>query len=80
MQKVLHYDALGAAASVALTAVHVHLLWWPIHARAASATGGVTLHLTVVSSDLADNVIKSLLDIESRLGGGLNELAAEIAC
>lgn len=76
----LHDDALGAAASLLLAAVHVHLFGGAVRARVAAAAGGVALHLAVVSSDLSYNVVEGPLDIETGLGRGLDELAAERAC
>lgn len=73
----LHDDTLGAAASLLLAAVHVHGLGRAVEARDAAATGRVALHLAVVSPDLTNDVVEGLLDIQTRLGRRLDELAAE---
>jgi hypothetical protein len=74
---LLHNDTLGAASGLLLAMVHIHRLGRAIGARETAAAGGVALHLAVVSSDLANNVVKGLLNIQTRLGGSLDELAAE---
>lgn len=72
-----HDDTLGAAAGLVAAVVHVHLLGGAVESGATSATGGVALHFAVEAANLADNVVEGLIDIDSRLGRGLNELAVE---
>lgn len=73
---ILHDNALGAATSLLLSAVHVHLLRRSV---GAASTAGATrvLQVTVVLADLANNVVESLLDIQAGLGRGLDEFAVE---
>jgi hypothetical protein len=42
-----------------------------------AATLEVTRHLLVITADLAHDVEKRVVDIDARLGGRLDELAAE---
>lgn len=63
----LHEDALGAAAGLSLAVVHVHLLRGVVSGVVATASR-VALHLAVVSSDLANEVVESLVDVEAGLG------------
>ena len=73
----LHDDALRAAASVLGRIAHVHLALWCAGAERAGA-GGVRGHLLVVAADLADEVVEGVLDVDAGLGGGFDELAAEL--
>lgn len=72
-----HDDALGTAASLLLAAIHIHLLGRAVEAGATPGAGGVALHFAVEAADLADDVVKGLVDVDSRLGRGLDELAVE---
>jgi hypothetical protein len=74
----LHYDALPAAASVLGRIAHIHLALWCAGAERAGA-GGVRGHLFVVATDLADEVVEGVLDVDAGLGGGFDELTAELA-
>lgn len=74
----LHDHALCAATGVLGRIAHVHLALWCAGAERAGA-GGVRGHLLVVATDLADEVVEGVLDVDAGFGGGFDELAAELA-
>jgi len=74
----LHDDALAAAACALAGLAHVHLTLWCAGTEGTGA-GGVGRHFLVVAADLADEVVEGVLDVDAGLGGGLNELAAELS-
>lgn len=73
----LHNNAFSAAASIFARLAHVHLAFRGTRTKSARS-GWVRRHLFVVSTDLTDKVIESVFDIDARLGGCLDELAAEL--
>lgn len=73
----LHEDTLGAAAGAVIRIAHVHLALWCATSIWAAA-GWVRGHFLVVPADLADEVIEGGLDVDARLGGSFEELAAEL--
>lgn len=74
----LHDDALRAATGTLARLAHVHLALWCAGAERAGA-GRVRGHFLVVATDLADEVVEGVLDVDAGLGGGFDELAAELA-
>lgn len=74
----LHDDALRAATGTLARLAHVHLALWCAGAERAGA-GRVRGHFLVVATDLADEVIEGVLDVDAGLGGCFDELAAELA-
>ena len=71
----LHQDAL-AAPPLRIVIPHLHLA----HLAAAvgdPAAGGIALHLAVVLANLADGIVKGLLDVYRRLGRGLEKFATK---
>jgi hypothetical protein len=71
-----HNYALSAAASLLLPALHIEiLLGAPVGPVGASCY--VARHLLVVAPDLADEIIEGIVDVDTRLGGRLDEFAAE---
>jgi hypothetical protein len=74
----LHDDALGAAAGALTGVAHVHLALWCAGTEGTGARG-VGGHFLVVAADLADEVVEGVLDVDAGLGGGLDELAAELS-
>lgn len=73
----LHDDATRAATSALAWLGHVHLALGCAGAERAGA-GGVRGHFLVVATDLADEVVEGVLDVDTGLGGGFDELAAEL--
>lgn len=76
--KVLHDRALAAAAGVVVVAVNLHLV-----VRTLGLRGVATLvagHVFVVFPDLAHDVVEGVVDVDSRFGRRLDELAAEALC
>lgn len=73
----LHNNAFPAAASILTWLTHVHLALRGTRTKGARS-GWVRRHLLVVSTDLTDKVIESVFDIDARLGGCLDELAAKL--
>lgn len=71
-----HEDALGTAASIGVVVADLHLAHL-VHAVGGTAACRVALLLPVVSADFSDNIIESLVDIDSGLGRRLDELAAK---
>lgn len=74
----LHHDALSAAARVVAGLAHVHLALrraGPERTR----SGRVRRHFLVVAADLPDELVEGVFDVDARLGGGFDELAAELA-
>ena len=70
------HDSAASAALRLLLALHLELA-----AHGASrATCAIRAHLLVESSDFANNVVESLVDIPARLGRRLDELASELSC
>lgn len=76
----LHDDTLGAAASFGLAFAHLHLAGRTAIATVAATAGRIALHLAVVATDLSDNIVESLVDVNARLGGRLDEAAAKRLC
>ena len=74
----LHDDALGAAAGALAGLADVHLALGGARTEGSRA-GWVRRHLLVVAADFADEVVEGVLDVDARPGGGLDELAAELA-
>lgn len=74
----LHDDALGAAAGALAGLADIHLALRGAGAE-RTAAGRVGGHLLVVAADLADEVVEGVLDVDAGLGGGFDELAAELA-
>lgn len=74
----LHDHTLGAAASALTGLAHVHLVVRGAGAKGSRA-GGVGGHFLVVAADLTDEVVEGVFDVHAGLGGGLDELAAELA-
>lgn len=74
---ILHDDTLGTATSLVLAIAHFHLPRRAAAATVAATAGRVALHLAVVAANLSDNIVESLVNVDARLGGGLNEAAAE---
>jgi hypothetical protein len=74
-----HDDALGAASGLLVAVVHVDgLFGGTVGASAAAAARAVSgVGAAVVSANLSDNVIESLVDIDTRLCRRLDELAAK---
>lgn len=72
-----HDHTLGAAASLLVAIVHVHGLRCAVGASGTAAAGGVALHLSVKSPDLAHDIVEGLVNIDARFGGSLDELATE---
>jgi hypothetical protein len=74
----LHDNTLGAAASALARLAHVHLVVGGAGAKGSGA-GGIGGHFLVVAADLTDKVVESVFDVRAGLGGGLDELAAELS-
>ena len=74
-----HNHTFGAAAGFGFVFLHVHGLGDTVASRIVTATSGVTLYFAVIPSDLANNIVKSLIDIDSGLGGSLDKLAPKRA-
>ena len=74
----LHDDALAAAAGALAGVAHVHLAL-RCAGTEGSGAGGIRRHLLVVAADLADEIVEGVLDVDAGLGGGLDELAAELS-
>lgn len=74
----LHNDTLGAAASTLTGLADIHLALRGASTESARA-GWVGGHILVVAADFTDEVVESVLDVDAGLGGGLDELAAELA-
>lgn len=74
----LHDDALGAAAGALAGLADIHLALGGARAECTTA-GRVGGHLLVVATDLTDEVVEGVLDVDAGLGGGFDELAAELA-
>ena len=71
-----HNYALSAAARILLPAFHIQiLLGAPVGPVGASCY--VARHLLVVAPDLADDIVEGIVDVDTRLGGRLDEFAAE---
>lgn len=77
-ETLLHDNALGAAAGALTRLADIHLALWRAGTECTRA-GRVGRHLLVVAADLADEVVEGVLDVDAGLGGGLDELAAELA-
>lgn len=73
----LHDHALGAAAGALAGLADVHLALGRAGTECTGA-GGVRGHLLVVAADLTDEVVEGILDVDAGLGGGFDELAAEL--
>ena len=73
----LHDDATRAATSALARLAHVHLALGCAGAERAGA-GGVRGHFLVVATDLADEVVEGVLDVDTGFGGCFDELAAEL--
>jgi hypothetical protein len=71
-----HKYTLSAAARILLAAIDIHILLGASVGPVA-ASGCVACHLLVVASDLADDIVESVVDVDARLRRGLDELAAE---
>jgi hypothetical protein len=76
--KTLHNDTLGAAAGTLTGLADIHLALRGASTKGARA-GWVGGHILVVATDLTDEVVEGVLDVDAGLGGGLNELATELA-
>lgn len=78
----LHQDTRSAASPAALALTHLHLALRSAVSSLATTTATleVTRHLLVVTADLAHDVEKRVVDIDARLGGRLDEFAAEGLC
>jgi hypothetical protein len=74
----LHDNTLGAASSALTGLAHVHLVVGGAGAKGSGA-GGVRRHFLVVAADLTDEVVEGVFDMRAGLGGGLDELAAELS-
>lgn len=77
-QALLHDNALGAAAGALARLADIHLALWGAGTECTGA-GRVGGHLLVVAADLADEIVEGVLDVDAGLGGGLDELAAELS-
>lgn len=69
-----HHRAATAGPPL-LMAVHLQFL----RGAAGGDAGPVLGHLLVVSANLADDLVERLLNVLAGLGGGLDELAAELS-
>lgn len=76
----LHDDTLGTAAGLSLAFAHLHFVGGAAAATVAAAACRVALHLAVETSDLSDDIVEGLINVDARLGRRLNELAAEVLC
>lgn len=71
-----HNHAFGAATRLDVVVASFHLVDWAVAVGNPTA-GRVALHLAVVPPDFSDNIVESLVNVDPRLSGGLDELAAE---
>lgn len=74
----LHDDTLRAAAGVIARLGHVHLASMRSTTTKGAASRGVGRHVLVVAANLANQVIKGVINVDARLGRCLDELAAEL--
>lgn len=75
---LLHDNTLSAAAILLSWLAHVHLALWGARAECARA-GWVRRHFLVVPTDLTDEVVESVFDVDARFRGRFNELATELS-
>lgn len=73
-EAALHHYTLPTASSFLLLILKAHLVLWLVP---TASTTGVSRHILVVFSNLANDIVEGVVDVDARLGGGLDELAAE---
>jgi len=77
----LHDHTPTAATSVFLSLTHFHLASRSTVARCAATTSCcIARHLLVVASNFSNDFEESIVDIDSWLGRGFDELASERSC
>lgn len=73
----LHNYTTTTATPLLLALTNLQLARGSTASGSATATGRVARHLLVVASDLADDVVEGVVDVDAGLGGCLDEFAAE---
>ena len=79
MSSSLHYCASAAATLLLCVVLNVHLVDAILALRARRRTC-VRRHLFVISANLSYDVVEGIVDIDTRFGRRLNELAAKLSC
>ena len=72
-----HDHTLAATPGILIPPIDVHLFSWPVVTRVESRVAG---HVLVVLPDLADDVVKGVVDVDAALRGRLDKVAAEGSC
>jgi hypothetical protein len=75
----LHHHAFRAATSLGVLLARFHYLHGAIGRVRIAAVLRISLHFAVEPPDLADDVIERFINVDSRLGGGLDKLAVELS-
>lgn len=75
---LLHNNTTTASTTLLTTLAYIHLCLWSI-STSVGAAGSVASHLFVISTDLADDIVEGIVNIDARFCRSFDEFAAKAA-